>query len=117
MQRAATRRKARQTSRTSVASSSVAERRSLRRPAPVQLLTQPQSKVVNATLVDVSVSGIGLRTNVPIPPGTELDMQLPNAEVGVPLRYRVARCRPLGHGQFHIGAAFVRVTGNQEARP
>ena len=30
------------------------------------------------------------------------------APAAAPLRYRVVRCKPLGQGAFHVGAAFVR---------
>jgi hypothetical protein len=61
-----------------------------------------------AVLLDISAGGVGLRLNQPLAPGKEFTLTLPGgAEVGKPLRYRVARRKPLGQGKFLIGAQFV----------
>ena len=94
--------------------SSLVERRSASRrrvegPLPVKLLDVSGQPMHEARLADISTTGVGLHMNRPLPPGREFALAVPNgAEIATPLRYRVVRCRPLGGGLFHIGAAFVR---------
>ena len=93
-----------------------AHRRELNPPAKVVLLVVPDSRMVDAMLLDLSASGVGLRMpSPPLPPGTQFTMQLPAlVDVQTPLRYRVVRCRPLGRGEFHIGAASCRGSQNRD---
>ena len=69
----------------------------------------PKGTPLAARLVDLSATGVGLRMAQPLAPGKEFTFELSGATEGVgAIRYRVARCIPLGQGQFHVGAAFVR---------
>jgi hypothetical protein len=94
-----------------------AAQRKERRAAPrtkVQKLVQirpndARDKSVDGVLLDLSACGIGLRLNKPLAPGKTFVLVLPDTkERAAPLNYRVVRCTPKGHGEFHIGAAFFR---------
>jgi hypothetical protein len=91
----------------------VAPRVAVDRPVQIQILdstTTFDSQPIAARLVDFSVSGVGARVPRPIAPGSEILVTLPATAAAptTPLVYRVARCTPLGGGQFHVGASFVR---------
>ena len=74
----------------------------------------PADQPIPARLADLSASGVGLRVSRPIGPGKHILLVPPSGGDGDgaapvnPLRYRVVRCKPLGGGQFHVGACFVR---------
>ena len=75
----------------------------------IRLVDRRSAEPLPARLCDVSAYGIGLRVGRPVAPGTEFILELSDAREDVSaLRYRAARCRPLGNGMFHVGAAFVR---------
>lgn len=81
----------------------------MRPPVPIRLVDTPGAEPLNGHLMDVSASGVGVRLDRPLAPGREFTMALPKPDdVKTPLRYRVARCRPLVGGEFHVGASFVR---------
>jgi hypothetical protein len=78
--------------------------------APVSLRLAggpPPGKLLPAHLVDVSATGVGVRSVRPIAPGTEFTLELASPTVRV-FRYRVVRCVQVNANDFHIGAAFVR---------
>jgi hypothetical protein len=64
-------------------------------------------KLIPAHLVDISATGVGVRTLCPIAPGSEFALELASASLST-FRFRVARCLELGVCDYHIGAAFVR---------
>jgi hypothetical protein len=68
---------------------------------------QHGSKLIPAHLVDISATGVGVRTLCPIAPGSEFTLELTSATLST-FRVRVARCVELGACDYHIGAAFVR---------
>jgi hypothetical protein len=75
----------------------------------LRLVDDPHGKPLPARLVDLSATGVGLRMNRPLAPGKEFSFELSGAKEGVgSIRYRVARCIPLGQGKFHVGSAFIR---------
>ena len=79
------------------------------RPVQLRLVDDQEAGPVDALLIDVSASGVGLRLTEPLAPGREFVLALPNATaVSTPLQYRVVRCKPLGRGEFQVGAAFIR---------
>jgi PilZ domain len=87
----------------------VAPRKRVERDVRIRLADRPDDEPLAARLCDVSASGIGLRLMRPVPPGKEFILELSDAREDVSaLRYRAARCRPLGNGLFLVGAAFVR---------
>ena len=101
-----------------------------RRGAPRKAVDCPvQLRVVNpvddqdglplaAVLMNLSASGVGLRLGAPLPPGREFVLALASAPAVVtPLKYRVVRCKPLGHGEFEVGAAFVRSPNPDPVQP
>jgi hypothetical protein len=87
---------------------------------------------IAARLVDLSAGGVGVRLPRPLAPGKLFTLDVPgmisagtaytggstgNGErIAFALRYRVVRCTPLGHGSFHVGAAFVRTPAPPVAR-
>ena len=77
---------------------------------PVQIRpSESRDKSVDGILLDLSACGIGLRLNKPLAPGKTFALVLPDGmSHAAPINYRVVRCIPKGHGEFHIGAAFYR---------
>jgi hypothetical protein len=85
--------------------------------APVSLRLAggpPPGKLIPAHLVDVSPTGIGIRTACPMAPGTEFTLEVTSPTVKA-FRYRVARCVQVNATEFHIGAAFVRIRTTSNA--
>jgi hypothetical protein len=80
---------------------------------------------VPAQLLDLSAGGVGLRLQRPLAPGKQFTLEVGgSAAAGAAgnsgafaLRYQVVRCRPLGHGLFHVGAAFVRTPAPRSVKP
>lgn len=76
---------------------------------PVQIRASDRDQSVDGVLLDLSACGIGIRLNKPLAPGKTFVLVLPDTmERAAPLKYRVTRCIPKGHGEFHIGAAYFR---------
>jgi hypothetical protein len=90
---------------------------------------------VPARLVDLSAGGVGVRLQRPLAPGKQFTLEVPGVSTSgsaggsthddgaagaggeaKALRYRVVRCKPLGQGAFHVGAAFVRTPAPTAAR-
>jgi hypothetical protein len=60
---------------------------------------------------------VAIRLKKPLAPGREFVLFLAGAaSATTPLRYRVVRCRPLGQGNFHMGASFVRIPTASQPR-
>ena len=85
------------------------------RPVTLRLADAGNLGPVPARLVDLSAGGIGLRLPRPLAPGKQFTLEVGNPTTAAAgngeafaLRYVVVRCRPLGHGSFHVGARFVR---------
>jgi hypothetical protein len=84
---------------------------------------------VPARLVDLSAGGVGIRLQRPLAPGKQFTLEVGGAAAaggaggaagsgdGFALRYQVVRCKPLGQGWFHIGAAFVRKPAPGREKP
>ena len=96
------------------------------RPVEIRLLDSagaPEAKTIAARLVDLSASGVGLRVARPIAPGNQFLLSPPaaaNAAAAAamnPLVYCVVRCKPLGGGQFHVGASFARKSTGPSSIP
>lgn len=106
----------------------VAPRAPVDRPVEIRLLDitgAPEAKTIAARLADLSASGVGLRVARPIAPGKQFLLAPPAGAAGaagaaapIPsLVYRVVRCKPLGGGQFHVGASFVRHPAGRAPTP
>jgi hypothetical protein len=80
---------------------------------------------VPAQLVDLSAGGVGVRLKRPLAPRKQFTLEVGGAAAaggsgtgdGFALRYQVVRCRPLGHGLFHVGAVFVRTPAAGPVKP
>ena len=85
-------------------------RRSVGKMVQLRLVDNAASaKTLIARLFDLSASGVGLRLERPIAPGTYFILTAQGANgVTTAVLYRVVRCRPLGGSKFDVGAAFVR---------
>jgi hypothetical protein len=85
--------------------------------APVRLRLAggpPPGKLMAAHLVDVSITGVGIRMTRPMAPGTEFTLEVDSPVVKA-FRYRVVRCVQVDGDDFHVGAAFVRTTTRRTA--
>jgi hypothetical protein len=89
-------------------------RRAVDRPVMLRVVDAGNLPPVPARLVDLSAGGVGVRLQRPLAPGKQFTLEVRGAAAaagtgdGLALRYQVVRCKPLGHGWFHIGAMFVR---------
>jgi hypothetical protein len=82
---------------------------------------------VPARMVDLSAGGVGVRLQRPLAPGKQFTLEVGSTPPGsagngvgteaFALRYQVVRCKPLGHGMFHVGAEFVRMPAPAAPKP
>jgi hypothetical protein len=81
----------------------------VQRSVKIHLAGERSDDLIDAQLVDLSASGVGIRMTRPLAPGKEFTLAVSGAQDGLAeLHYRSVRCIPLGRGEFHIGAIFVR---------
>ena len=85
------------------------------RPIQLRLVERPETPL-DAHLLDVSAGGVGLRMSQPLEIGQEFFLMLFDAVelASTPLRYRVVRRSMLVSGEYHIGAMFVRSSGEPQ---
>ncbi len=71
-----------------------------------------------ASVRDVSATGIGLRVAEPLKPGTVLvlKLQTPDRRLSRPLPVRVMRATPQADGGWLLGCQFVRALSSQDLR-
>jgi hypothetical protein len=101
----------------------VAERTPVDRAVVVRVLNvvgDGHGPPIPARLEDLSATGVGLRLSQPIAPGRHFLLAPPACAATAaapvdPLSFCVVRCTPLGRGQFHVGARFVRNPAGQPA--
>jgi hypothetical protein len=103
-------------------------RRAVDRPVMLRVADAGNLAPVPARLVDLSAGGVGVRLQRPLAPGKQFTLEVRGAAApagggaaatgdGLALRYQVVRCKPLGHGWFHVGAMFVRKPAPAPAKP
>jgi PilZ domain len=72
-----------------------------------------------ATVQDISSTGVCLVAQQPWEPGNSLDLLMINSTCTCALKIRleVMRCHPLINGDFYVGGRFSRTLGPLEIRP
>jgi hypothetical protein len=80
-----------------------------------QVIMLPGNRPIQVAIRDISAAGLGLRSELPIPPGIFLVVQLQGSSgVKRSFRARVAHCTPQDAGQWILGCVLERELTSQE---
>lgn len=74
---------------------------------PIEIRTSQRAPVAELQVSDISVGGLAVRSDEPMPAGSLIEIRIPYVQPAFEARARVAWCHPGRDGGHELGVAFL----------